>query len=232
MRAKAILIGFLVFGLGILAPPSSPAALIVQSHLWLAADPGAFTDYEGSPDYVGANPDPWLAESMVINSSSFNLYVYNASHSITAYDTGLIVTVHAGETGSVTIGGTTYSDFANSGVPADTNLLLLHYAPHGIWAPAGDGVWTDVASELDIEPLSYVDFGEVSWTGFSMVHFDAFSSIPVDQLSSLLDPNSNVTLLKNPYSHDLTAVPEPGTMLLLGSGLIGMAAWGRKRFRK
>ncbi len=27
-------------------------------------------------------------------------------------------------------------------------------------------------------------------------------------------------------------VPEPGTFLLLGSGLIGFAGWGRKRFRK
>jgi len=35
-----------------------------------------------------------------------------------------------------------------------------------------------------------------------------------------------------PFSHDATSAPEPATMLLLGSGLLGIGVFGRKRFKK
>ncbi len=45
---------------------------------------------------------------------------------------------------------------------------------------------------------------------------------------------SDISNIRFVYGTDLNEqpVPEPGTFLLLGSGLIGLAGWGRKKFQK
>lgn len=75
--------------------------------------------------------------------------------------------------------------------------------------------------QVDDESFLYkvfaVDVGELD--PFVPIHFDLFVWTGEEKIVA-------------PFSHDASAVPEPATMLLLGAGLLGLAASRRKKFHR
>jgi hypothetical protein len=82
-----------------------------------------------------------------------------------------------------------------------------------------------ITSSTDVEFL-------FSFSQSGVVGLDAIADLIAFKALYLTNDGGTVQF-QGWLSQNLAApVPEPGTMMLLGSGLVGLAAWGRKKFRK
>lgn len=74
-----------------------------------------------------------------------------------------------------------------------------------------------------VVPFSYVQLGTDLWFFEASVDKGLFAS-GITGIHLTESCGNDVA--------NLAPVPEPGTMMLLGTGLVGLAGWGRKKFRK
>ncbi|WP_136526843.1 choice-of-anchor N protein [Geomonas ferrireducens] len=197
-------------------------------------------------------------ETWVTTSSSFTLWVLGWGNKEPITNVFLSAAFKTGETGTITLTPTTAappvidpstpsaptvgpSGVGTQPVLGDGSLLPSHgiYGDGTSWVSFGLGDFTLTDSMIgdfsvvapDLSTLStpgQINAYTVDITGYaSGVHFDAYDHI----LSG-----NHVSYLFAPFSHDAEGggnppVPEPGTIVLLGAGFLGLAIYGKRRQR-
>jgi hypothetical protein len=103
------------------------------------------------------------------------------------------------------------------------------------WAVAAAGGTFGVASSsatfqtlINNEVLSSMSFdnsGHRSFSGEEAINYNPTGNDLVELVATL----SNAAVSSTSFDYGLTPVPEPGTMMLLGAGFMGLAIYGKRR---
>lgn len=112
-----------------------------------------------------------------------------------------------------------------------TGFDLTTVSLAGNWMTDNNGL----SLSINGNPLAFTTGVTSFSSGFSFFTVNSgfnpglnYLNFSVRNLSSVVNPTANPTALRVEISGTGTAVPEPATLLLLGSGLVSLAAWRRK----
>jgi len=181
-------------------------------------------------DFMG-DEDTWLTTESKFQLKTVATWNNGAP---TQMDTWLVIGTLEGESGSIYVNGTELTGFNQA--PVEVPEGLLNHDPakkmnlRYYYLGEADNSQQGVYHYDGEEGITFMDkkYGEEFMTnievvGFSHVHFDALG-------------DEDGRIHASPFSHDASAggppdnpIPEPGTLSLLGAGLLGLVPFMRRR---